>query len=158
MKPLGAVLLAALLVAACSPSVRVSNGTTFQVRAIVSGEDGTRNVHVVRAGQSAGGDVPDGAYSVTVVPDQAWTDAARATRDALTRELDQPGELGPSGVDAILRQLAAFDERLAGLASGSTGGARCDGSVAADGVAQADVTVSADGSLEVSCSGEPPTR
>ena len=152
------IMLAALLVAACSPSVTVSNATSFQVRAIVTGEDGTRNVHVVRAGGSAAGDVPEGSYAVTIVPDQAWTEAARSTRDALVRELDAPGELGPDSVDTILRELAALDERLAALSSDAAGGTRCDGSVAPDAVAHADVTVESGGTLRVTCTGKPRAR
>ena len=149
------LLLAALAIAGCSPSLSVSNATSFEVRAIVAGEGGTRNVHLVRPGQSSSGDIPEGEYSVTVVPDQAWTAAARASRDVLLRRLARPDELGPTEVQAILRELDVLHEKLAAFEAEAATGASCSGTVPADGVGVADVGIEADGQLVVRCSGAP---
>ena len=150
-----AALVVAALVAGCSPSLSVSNGTSFQVRAIVTGEGGSRNVHLVRAGQSSAGDVPEGAYSVTIVPDGPWVEAARATRDALVGRLQKPDQLGPDGVADVLRELDALSASLRTLEGAADGEARCLGSIPIDGVGTADITVGDDGRLRVSCSGAP---
>lgn len=154
-QPLVAVLVLAALVAACSPSLSVSNGTSFQVRAIVTGEGGSRNVHLVRAGQSSAGDVPEGAYSVTIVPDGPWVEAARAARDALVSRLQNPDELGPAGVADVLREIDGLSATLRALEAAADGPARCLGSIPIDGVGTADITVGDDGRLRVSCSGTP---
>lgn len=149
-----AVLLAVLVIAGCSPSLSVSNATSFEVRAIVLGEGGTRNVHLVRPGQVSSGDTPEGEYSVAIVPDQAWTAAVRESRAALLRQLDRP-ELGPTEVQAILRELDALHAKLAAFDAEAATGARCTGTVPADGVGIAEVSLEPDGRLIVRCSGAP---
>jgi hypothetical protein len=149
-----AVLIAVLMLAGCSPSLSVGNATSFEVRAIVLGEGDTRNVHLVRPGQTSSGDVPEGEYSVAIVPDQEWTAAARETRENLLRSLGRP-EIGPTEVQAILRELDALHAKLAAFDAEAAIGAHCTGTVPADGVGVADVSIEPDGRLIVRCSGGP---
>jgi hypothetical protein len=152
---LGCIGLLALAVVGCSPSLSVSNATTFEVRAVVTGEGGTRNVHLVRPGQASIGDIPEGEYSVVVVPDQAWGAAARATRDVLARQLARPGPLAPDQVAAILRELDALHAQIAAFEAEAATDARCSGTVPADGIGAAEVSIGSDGRLVVRCSGGP---
>jgi hypothetical protein len=151
----GSALLVAALVAACSPSVSVENGTPFEVRAIVVGEGGTRNVLLVRPGELSVGDLPEGAYRVAIVPEQVWADTALAARSAIEAAAANPDTVGPAEIDGILVELDLLGTRADQLGSGTAGGATCVGSVDADGTAQVSIFVADDGTLGVSCSGPP---
>jgi hypothetical protein len=148
----GLLAVLALAFVACSPSVTVSNGTGFPVRAIVGGEDGTRNVHLVSPGLTVNGDVPEGLYSVTVVPDAEWVTYAQGLRDRLQEHLADSPNLTPADVNEVVARLAEIAARLRAFER-SAGSASCRGSVAADEIATAEIVVQPDGSLTVTCSG-----
>jgi hypothetical protein len=148
---LAAVVLA---VAACSPSVTVSNGAGFPVRAIVIGEEGARNVHLVSPGDVVNGDVPDGPYTVTVVPDADWVAYAQTLRDRLEARLVDAPSLTSADVNEIVARLAEIASRLRSFER-DAGGGTCTGTVAADATATAEIVIEPDGSLKVFCSGAP---
>jgi hypothetical protein len=152
---LGIALVVAALVSGCSPSVSVENTTPFEVRAIVVGEGGTRNVLLVRPGELSVGDLPEGAYRVAIVPEQVWADTALTARGAIEGAIADPDSVGPQAIDQILLELDLLGTRADSLGSGTAGGATCEGSVAPDGMAQVSIFVADDGSVAVSCSGPP---
>ena len=150
-----ATFVVAALVVACSPSVSVDNATPFDVRAIVVGEGGTRNVLLVRPGEVSAGDIPEGGYRVGVVPEQIWADTAHEARDVIAGAIADPDTVGPEGIEGILRELDLLRTRADQLGSGTAGGATCEGSVSADGAARVSIMVADDGSLAAACSGAP---
>ena len=149
------LLVVVATLAACSPSVSVENATPFEVRAIVVGEGGTRNVLLVRPGELTIGDLPEGPYRVAVVPEQVWADTALAARDAIAAAIANPDTVGPEGIAGILLELDLLGTRADQLGSGTAGGATCEGSVDPDGAAVVSIFVADDGSVAVSCSGPP---
>ena len=150
-----AVAAVVLALAACSPSVTVSNGAGFPVRAIVTGEEGARNVHLVSPAETVNGDVPDGAYTVTVVPDADWVAYAQTLRDRLEERLVNAPSLTSADVNEIVARLAEIAARLRAFER-EAGSASCQGIVAADAIATAEIVVESDGSLTVICSGARP--
>jgi hypothetical protein len=154
-RPFVPLLVLAATLVACSPSVSVENATPFEVRAIVVGEGGTRNVLLVRPGELAIGDLPEGAYRVAVVPEQVWTDTALAARDTISAAIANPDTVGPDAIDGILLELDLLGTRADQLGSGTAGGATCEGSVDPDGTAVVSIFVADDGTVAVSCSGPP---
>jgi hypothetical protein len=152
---LAAGFVFAALVAACSPSVTLENTTPFEVRAIVVGEGGTRNVLLVRPGEVSLGDLPEGAYRVAIVPEQVWADTARAARDAVAGAIADPDRVAAEDIERILLELDLLGARADQLGSGTAGGALCEGSVDPDGTASVSIFVADDGSVAVACSGPP---
>ena len=151
-----ALLLAALVlvIMGCSPSITVSNGAGFPIRAIVTGEEGARNVHLVSPSETVNGDVPDGAYAVTVVPDADWVEYAQSLRERLEERLVAPS-LTSADVNEVVARLAEIAARLRSFER-EAGSASCRGTVAADAIATAEIFIESDGSLTVICSGKPP--
>ena len=148
---LGAFVLA---LAACSPSVTVGNTAPFPVRAIVIGEDGTRNVHLVLPGVTVNGDVPEGPYVVTIVPDAQWLEYAQALRGRLVDRLVGAPDLSGAALTEIAARLAEIGPRLRAFER-AAGGATCRGTLQADAIATAEIVIRSDGSLGVTCSGAP---
>lgn len=98
-----AVILAAALLAACAPTVTVTNETSFPVRVIVMSK-GIRNVLSPSPGESSIAVVSNGSYRVTVIPDEEWIEYAKLTRKILNEQLAHADQLtGPQMLDVIRR-------------------------------------------------------
>lgn len=123
-----------LLLIACGPTITVTNGTTFPVRAIVNA-NGTRNVLSPSPGESSSAEVEEGAYTVTVIADQEWINYARSVRQYLNEQIKNSDKLTGAQLLEVVRRLKEIAGRMADFerAAGAQAGASCSGRIADSG-------------------------
>lgn len=147
------LVLLALLVVGCAPSITVENKTGFGVTAIVT-SGGQRSVLSPSPGESSATDAAEGVYTVAVVPSTEWIEYAKLTRKFLNDQLANHDKLsGPQLLDIIkrLKDIAAkmyeFENATQGLA-----GTSCSGKLTQDADSGlAEINLTPDGKMVVSC-------
>lgn len=145
-----ACLCLAVLLAACGPTITVTNNTGFGVRAIVHS---TAGVDVVSPtpGNSSTVDAVDGAYNVTVINDQDWINYAQVVRKLLNEQLANSDNLTGPQLLNVVQRLKDIAAKMQQFQAAAGKGASCSGSLSSDAGGTVTVSLATDGSLFVSC-------
>jgi hypothetical protein len=149
-KVLYAILILALLLAACGPTVSLQNTTGFAVRAVITTVNGS-SVVSPSPGESSSVEAAEGAYTVTAIPDQDWVSYAQTVRKLLNEQLANPDSLtGPQLLD-VVKRLKDIAAKMKAFQDTAGAGATCRGMITQDSGGAATVGQAADGSLLVAC-------
>jgi hypothetical protein len=145
------LLLIALLLAGCIPSVTVYNDTKIPVRAVFTTARGNA-VLSPSPGHSISTQIytTDDLYNVAVAPDSDWISYATTTRRALDDQLANAGKLTGPQVAAVVQRLNDITAKIAQYPAMS-GGAACSATVPHDGSVEVRIKTSDNGSLVVTC-------
>ncbi len=133
-----------LVVAACDEHVEIENKATIPIRAMVDHDTLLVEPNGYRATIASLGSV-----TVAVVVDADWVAEVTKARNAMVAKLGDPGEITPTEIKDLVRQIKALQEQLDQLAKAR--GASCSGTVVQDGGMTVEVTGGANGNLTAVC-------
>jgi hypothetical protein len=147
-----AILLVAvaLAVAACAPSVTVSNRTTFVVRVVITTSAGSQ-VFSPSPGETSVGEAGEGSYRVSVIPDAEWSSWAAATRAYLNERLADSANLTGAQLLEVIQRLKDIATKMKSYEAAGIGSVGCSGAVSNERDGLVTVTQGADGKLIASC-------
>jgi hypothetical protein len=146
--------LAAVLLAACAPTITVSNNTAVPVRVMVMPPGGSRQVVSISANESIGVEYAEkGFYTAVVIKDQQWIEYTKQKRDYLTQRLQNPQNLSQEEVKEITQQLKEIQKQISAFESSPEPGSACSSKVdpEADTSGLVNISQGADGALLAVC-------
>ncbi len=145
-----ACLCLAVLLAACGPSITVTNNTGFGVRAVVTSAAGV-DVISPTPGNSSTVDANEGTYNVTVINDQDWIAYAQTVRKLLNEQLANSDNLTGPQLLNVVQRLKDIAAKMQQFQAAAGKGASCSGNLSSEAGGVVTVAQAADGSLLVGC-------
>jgi hypothetical protein len=149
-KLLVACLLFGVLLAACGPSITVTNNTKFPIRAVVTTSSGS-DVVSPTPGNSSAVDADVGNYTVTAIPDADWVAYAQSVRQFLNDQLAHSDSLTGPQLLQVVQRLKDIAKQMQQFQAAAGKGSSCTGAITENGGGTVNVGQAADGSLVVSC-------
>jgi len=144
------LIVTAILLASCEPTITVANNTQIMVRVVVR-TGGRTEVVSPSPGESSTVEAAEGGYSVSVIPDAEWIEYAKLTRQYLNDQLANADKLtGPQLLD-VIRRLKDIALRMQQYEQAAGSAARCGGRVTEDSLGFVVIRTAADGKLVASC-------
>ena len=145
------LVICAVLVVGCAPTVSVLNKTGIGVRAIVA-SGGTRQVLSPSPGESSAAEVVEGPFTVAVIPDTDWIEYAKIKRKLLNEQLANADKLTGAQLLEVIRQLKDVAEKMSQFEATAAKGASCSGAITQEGGSGiAEISVGPNGALVVAC-------
>jgi len=144
------VFLTAVVLGGCAPTITVHNNTTIPVRVVITHSGGSETF-APSPGESSNGDLTEGTYRVVAIPDAAWVDYAKLTRQDLNQQIANSQNLSGQKLLDLVQRLKDIAKRMDEMqrAAGSTGA--CGGKVKEDSAAAAEISIGPSGQLVVAC-------
>ncbi len=144
------LIVTAILLVGCGPSIVVENKTSFPVRVVVR-DGGHSEVVSPSPGESSTVISEGGAYKATVIPDAEWIEYAKLTRKVLNDQLANADKLtGPQLLD-VIRRLKEIATRMQQYEQAAGSSASCGGELTEDSTGLVVVSTSDTGKLVISC-------
>jgi hypothetical protein len=144
------LVAAALALAACGPTVSVTNKTTIPVRVVLVSADGSETF-APSPGESSYAEVSEGQFTVTAVPDADWTNYAKLTRQDLNDQLANSQNLSGAKLLDLVRRLKEIASRMDQMKKAAGSAGSCSNTVTVDKNGAATVSIGADGKVAVRC-------
>jgi len=149
-KILFVLIIAAVLLVSCGPSIVVENKTTIPVRVIVRA-GGRSEVVSPSPGESSSVEASEGAYRVTVILDAEWIEYAKLTRKVLNDQLADSDKLTGPQLLEVIRRLKDIAQRMQQFEQAAGSAASCGGTLTQDSTGLVVVSTADTGKLVVSC-------
>ena len=147
---LAGLIVGAVLLVGCAPSVVVENKTGFAVRVVVHSA-GRSEVVSPSPGESSVAEVEEGPYLATAIPDADWIEWAKLTRKVLNDQLTNSDQLTGPQLLEVVRRLKDIAARMQQYESAGIG-ASCSGAVSSDGGdGKVVISTAANGALVATC-------
>ncbi|MBI3915271.1 MAG: hypothetical protein HY327_13925 [Chloroflexi bacterium] len=147
----GLLIVSALGLTGCAPSLIVQNRTSFAVRVIIAGSAGTEVVSP-SPGESSVAEMAVGSYRVTVIPDAEWIEYAKLTRKVLNDQLANSDQLTGPQLLEVIRRLKDIAIRMQQFEQAAASQAGCGGRISEDsGDGLVTISTASNGSLVASC-------
>ncbi|MDP9325871.1 MAG: hypothetical protein M3O87_04955 [Candidatus Dormibacteraeota bacterium] len=144
------VFLAAIVLGGCAPVITVTNKTTIPVRVVISHSGGSETF-APSPGESSSGDLTEGKYRVVAIPDAAWVDYAKLTRQDLNQQVANSQNLSGQKLLDLVSRLKEIAKRMDEMQRAAGSSAACGGTVTEDRSAAADISIGPSGQLVVAC-------
>ncbi|MBI5878245.1 MAG: hypothetical protein HZB53_11400 [Chloroflexi bacterium] len=144
------VVLFVTVLAACGPSVTVSNMTTIPVRVIITSA-GQHSMVSPSPHESSTAEVQAGPYVASVVQDSEWLAYAKLVRQDLNEQLANADRLSGAQLLDVIRRLKDIAARMQAFEKAAGVAATCTGTVEEDGSAAVEITQAPTGALVIRC-------
>ncbi len=144
------LIVTAILLASCGPSIVVENKTSFPVRVIVKAS-GHSSMLSPSPGESSSVEASEGAYRATVIPDAEWIEYAKLTRKVLNDQLANSDKLTGAQLLEVIRRLKDIAQRMQQYEQAAGSAASCGGSLTQDSTGLVVVSTADTGVLVISC-------
>lgn len=144
------LIVAAILLASCGPSIVVENKTSIPVRVVVRA-GGKSEVVSPSPGESSTVEANEGTYRATVIPDAEWIEYAKLTRKFLNDQLANSDKLTGAQLLEVIRRLKDVAQRMQQYEQAAGSSASCGGSLSEDSTGLVVVSTASTGVLVISC-------
>ena len=145
------LIVAAVLLASCGPSVVVENRTSLPVRVIVYVGRQGGSVVSPSPGESSALAATEGVYRATVIRDAEWIEYAKLTRKDLNEQLANSDKLTGAQLLDVIRRLKDIAQRMQQYEQAAGSAASCGGKLTEDSTGLVVVSTGSDGKLVIIC-------